>query len=218
MQHPRPRGWAFASGNAGTGRSVRVESGGCRSGEVHRPSLAGVFEGRRKVGRASQERHARASAATVSTATVRAVKRQIRASVVVLVLAVLLTAGVVERASHSVPNAMTLAAVGLVLVAGFGWWSLRSGRHTPWDVAEGLLNQGQAVVLWKPGCPYCERLLRALGRDERITWVNVWKDEEANSVVRQLNSGDEYVPTVIVGSEVLPNPNPHMVLSHLSDR
>ncbi|GAA1973840.1 hypothetical protein GCM10009817_12500 [Terrabacter lapilli] len=136
----------------------------------------------------------------------------------VLVVVVLVAAARVERASHSVPNGMALGVVGLALVSAFGWWSLRTGKHTPWRVAEKDLAQGRAVVLWKPGCPYCERLLGSLGRDERITWVNVWKDVEANSAVRRLNSGDEYVPTVLVGTEVLRNPKAQEVRSLLAER
>ena len=63
------------------------------------------------------------------------------------------------------------------------------------------------MVFWKPGCRYCERLLLALRGDDRITWVNVWQDQDANAVVRSLNDGNELTPTALVGEQVLINPS-----------
>ena len=39
------------------------------------------------------------------------------------------------------------------------------------------------------------------------TWRNIWEDEEARAFVRSVNSGDETVPTVRVGSTTLTNPS-----------
>ena len=105
-----------------------------------------------------------------------------------------------------------------VLVAGLLLLALlvRRGRHTPWQVARERLESGGAVVLWKPGCTYCERLLLALRDDARLTWVNVWVDKEANAEVRRLNGGDELTPTVLVGAEVLRNPTPGQLRARLS--
>ena len=63
------------------------------------------------------------------------------------------------------------------------------------------------MVFWKPGCMYCERLLHAMGRDARVTWVNVWVDQDANDEVCRLNNGDELTPTAVVGDRVLRNPS-----------
>jgi len=93
----------------------------------------------------------------------------------------------------------------------------RRGRHTPWPVAAQHLDSAGAVVLWKPGCVYCERLLVALRDDPRITWVNVWVDKEANAEVRRLNDGNELTPTVLVGAEVLRNPGAAQLRARLSD-
>ncbi|TRY18805.1 hypothetical protein FOJ82_06750 [Tessaracoccus rhinocerotis] len=99
------------------------------------------------------------------------------------------------------------AAAAVVVGGGLAWFLLRGGRHTPWERARRLVAPGHAVVFWKPGCSYCERLLRALGDDSRVTWVNVWKDEAANAELRSHNNGDELTPTALVGPEVLRNPS-----------
>ncbi len=101
-----------------------------------------------------------------------------------------------------------MAVVGLTLVALNG----RRGRHTAWAEAQDLLGPGRAVVFWKPGCKFCERLLRALGNDDRVTWVNVWVDQDANDEVCRLNDGDELTPTAVVGERVLRNPSAEELL------
>lgn len=63
-----------------------------------------------------------------------------------------------------------ISAIAVLAVAA---WSGRRGRHTPWPRASAQLAADHAVVLWKPGCLYCERLLLRLGNDPRLTWVNV---------------------------------------------
>lgn len=110
------------------------------------------------------------------------------------------------------------AAVGLFGLAALGTvavWSTRRGRHTPWSEAERQITPEHGVVLWKPGCVHCERLLLALRREPRLTWVNVWRDEEANHAVRARNDGDELTPTVLVGDQVLRNPPPGRVRAAL---
>lgn len=97
--------------------------------------------------------------------------------------------------------------VGLLAVVAYGTWWLRRGRHTPWSEARAGIRPGHAVVLWNPGCPYCERLLCDLKNDERITWVNVWHDRAAQRRVCDLNGGNEYVPIALVGDHVLRNPS-----------
>ena len=94
-------------------------------------------------------------------------------------------------------------ALGVALVLP----QLRTGRHTPWAEARGRVAPGHAVVLWKPGCAFCEALLRAVGDDPRVTWVNVWADPDANAQVRSHNDGNELTPTALVGDRVLVNPS-----------
>jgi mycoredoxin len=109
-------------------------------------------------------------------------------------------------------------AVGAVVVAGLLLVALlaRRGRHTPWRSAAQRLGTGGAVVFWKPGCVYCERLLHDLRGDDRITWVNVWADRQANTEVRRLNNGDELTPTVLIGDQVLRNPSAAQLRARLT--
>lgn len=136
------------------------------------------------------------------------------ASVVVL-WAVVLGAGV-WAALRPGPGPLTAVVVMALGAAVFSWWSLRRGRHTALADARRRADGGAAIVLWKPGCAYCERLLHRLrGRDD-IAWVNVWQDPEANRLVRELNGGDELTPTAIVGDEVLRNPSAEELTARLA--
>ncbi|WP_432559007.1 glutaredoxin family protein [Granulicoccus sp. GXG6511] len=94
---------------------------------------------------------------------------------------------------------------------------LQPGRHTPWAEARTRLAPGHAVVLWKPTCAYCEQLLRAVGDDSRVTWVNVWADPAANRAVRDVNDGNELTPTALVGSGVMRNPSRAELMTALAD-
>lgn len=106
-----------------------------------------------------------------------------------------------------------MAAVGVALVA----LNSRRGRHTSWAEAQEQMGNGRAVVFWKPGCMFCERLLRAVGDDGRVTWVNVRVDQEANDEVCRLNNGDELTPTAIIGDKVLRNPSAEELLGSLTN-
>lgn len=84
------------------------------------------------------------------------------------------------------------------------------------------MGESSAIVVevyWRPGCPYCRRLRRALTcRDIDAQWHNIWDDEAARSFVRQANRGDETVPTVRVGQRVLTNPTGAQVAALLPAR
>ncbi len=105
-----------------------------------------------------------------------------------------------------------MAAVGIALIALNG----RRGRHTPWTEARKRIAPGHAVVFWKPGCMFCERLLKGVGKDDRVTWVSVWADKDANVEVCRLNDGDELTPTALVGERVLRNPSADELLESLT--
>ena len=63
-------------------------------------------------------------------------------------------------------------------------------------------------VLWRPGCPFCSRLRRALRRRAiPTTEINIWEDPAAAARVRAVTGGDETVPTVFVGNVALVNPS-----------
>lgn len=68
-------------------------------------------------------------------------------------------------------------------------------------------------VFWRPGCPFCRRLFGALDH-EGITYAlrNIWEDDEARRFVAEHNRGNETVPTVVLGSEVLTNPPPRSLV------
>ena len=77
-------------------------------------------------------------------------------------------------------------------------------RDTSREPAERTL-----AVYWRPGCPFCHRLLRALVTAEvTIELHNIWEDDDACDFVRQHNAGSETVPTVAIGDLVLTNPSP----------
>lgn len=135
------------------------------------------------------------------------VRKQNLAGVAVLVVGVGLACWQLGRTNLGV--GVVAGVIGLVLVIFLAWMSTRRGPHTPWPAAVASLGLGHAIVLWKPGCTYCELLRVQYRRDHRLTWVNVWADEDANVVVRRLNDGMEYTPTVLVGDEVLKNPSAH---------
>ncbi|WP_206537683.1 glutaredoxin family protein [Ilumatobacter nonamiensis] len=100
--------------------------------------------------------------------------------------------------------------VGLCLAAGLWWSPLRPGRHV--DQASAAVRSG-VVIYWKPGCMYCAKLQRALPRAarEQVTWVNIWRDDEAAEFVMDLNDGNELTPTVIAGGRRV-EPDPGLIV------
>ncbi len=69
---------------------------------------------------------------------------------------------------------------------------------------------------WRPGCPFCSMLRRGLDRAgiETIDH-NIWDDPEAAATVRLHASGNETVPTVVIGDVGMVNPNAKQVAHHL---
>ncbi len=83
-----------------------------------------------------------------------------------------------------------------------------------WQRAE---QSGDLVVMHRPGCPYCLRLRFSLGNlADRVTWVDIWADDEAAARVREATGGDETVPTVLVGGEAHVNPEPEWVRARVA--
>lgn len=79
------------------------------------------------------------------------------------------------------------------------------------------LEAGDPVVFHRPGCPYCLRLRRTVGkRAGRAAWVDIWAEPDAAARVRAITGGDETVPTVVVGSEQRVNPDPAWVREQLA--
>jgi glutaredoxin len=72
--------------------------------------------------------------------------------------------------------------------------------------------RGVPLIYWRPGCMYCVRMRFALaGAGRRAVWVDIRRDPAAAARVRQVNDGDETVPTVFVGAEHRTNPAPRWV-------
>lgn len=76
---------------------------------------------------------------------------------------------------------------------------------------------GRPVVFWRPGCAYCLRLRMRLGRGARqLYWVDIWRDPAGAAAVREVNDGNETVPTVFVAGRPHVNPDPGWVRERLS--
>jgi glutaredoxin len=68
------------------------------------------------------------------------------------------------------------------------------------------------VVYWRPGCPWCSRLLRWIDRSGLPAQRrNIWDEPDAAAAVRAITGGDETVPTVTVGAVDLVNPSPKVL-------
>lgn len=75
------------------------------------------------------------------------------------------------------------------------------------------------TLYWRPGCPFCVRLRRALRRARiPLNEVNIWEDRAAGLTVRSLTGGNETVPTVTVAGAALVNPTVRQVLSEIRSR
>ncbi len=125
-------------------------------------------------------------------------------------LALLACLVVTQLALDGATVAAAVAGAVLLVLAWFG--SPMRGRRDPTH-AEALLRaaRGEVIVNWRPGCPYCARLLATLRGRRGWLRVNIWLDPEAAAFVREHNGGDEVVPTVLVGEETWTNPDPARV-------
>ncbi|WP_063739994.1 glutaredoxin family protein [Amycolatopsis jejuensis] len=75
-------------------------------------------------------------------------------------------------------------------------------------------NDTGATVYWRPGCPYCSRLLGDLDRiGLPVRKVNIWEDPQAAAHMRAVAGGNETVPTVVVGDTAMVNPRAGAVLN-----
>ncbi len=73
------------------------------------------------------------------------------------------------------------------------------------------------VVYWRPGCYFCDRLLRHFDQaGVRYEMLDIWRDESARATVRAHNCGDETVPTVALGTSFTTNPDPEEYVEWLA--
>lgn len=71
-------------------------------------------------------------------------------------------------------------------------------------------------VYWRPGCGFCSRLLRVFDQSGvQIRLHNIWEDDAARAFVQRHNEGNETVPTVSVGRNVVTNPSPRDFVNQL---
>ena len=85
--------------------------------------------------------------------------------------------------------------------------------------AARALGPDAVIVLWRPGCTFCQRLALSVRRtSHRAAWVNIWDDDEARAFVRSVNDGDETVPTVVIDGVAHTNPAPSAVRQALAAR
>ena len=81
---------------------------------------------------------------------------------------------------------------------------------------ERAAADGAPIVVFRPGCSYCLRLLWSLGgRARQVHWVDVRRDRDASRAVRAATGGDETVPTVLTDAGAHVNPDPSWVRSLL---
>ena len=72
------------------------------------------------------------------------------------------------------------------------------------------------TVFWRPGCGFCAMLERGLSNaGVEFERRNIWEDSEAAEFVRAMNRGNETVPTVVIGTDVYPNPTTAVILARL---
>lgn len=88
-----------------------------------------------------------------------------------------------------------MAGLLLVLLVRIG---VRNRHDHTWEQALSALRENRSVIFWKPGCMFCARLRRRLGRDERFLWINVYRDADADRELRRLNGGDQLTPTALL--------------------
>lgn len=127
--------------------------------------------------------------------------------------------GVLLVGVHAAGGRWGTALLTAVLLGAATWWMspLRGGRDVM-TRAQALESGRDVVVYWRPGCVFCERLRRGLGRDgRRAAWVDIWRDPDAAAYVRSVNDGNETVPTVVVGGEPHTNPGAAQIRPALVD-
>jgi glutaredoxin len=77
-----------------------------------------------------------------------------------------------------------------------------------------MATGSDVIVYWRPGCGFCHKLFQRFDRAgiER-TEHNIWEDPEARTYLRTVTGGNETVPTVVVGGQILVNPRPEEVVA-----
>lgn len=115
---------------------------------------------------------------------------------------------------------LVVVVVVLVLTAGLAWYlsPLRRRPHVDHHDAQAQAGADDMLVYWKPGCSVCIALMWRLRRvRSRITWVNIWADDDAAAFVADLNGGDELTPTVVTGGGQRLDPSSEALLGRVGE-
>ena len=77
-----------------------------------------------------------------------------------------------------------------------------------------MATGSDVTVYWRPGCGFCHKLFQRFDRAgiERME-RNIWEDPEAREQLHAFTGGNETVPTVVVGGQVLVNPRAEEVIA-----
>lgn len=118
------------------------------------------------------------------------------------VLIIVLAGLVAARAFVGEVDGVAVAfALGLVIFAAFTAIAALVKSRPDAGVDQHVANGGVAVF-WRPGCTFCLRLMWKLRSHlGQVYWVNIWQDDDAAARVRELNGGNETVPTVLTAEE-----------------
>lgn len=83
----------------------------------------------------------------------------------------------------------------------------------PGEVAQEAAGPTPVVdFYWRPGCPFCMMLKRAVKkRNLPVEYHNIWDDPYAAATVRAAAGGSETVPTVGIAGHMLVNPPVRLV-------
>lgn len=111
---------------------------------------------------------------------------------------------------------VTLGIVLLLAAVGFSPLSYPRSLDDAEARTEAAVR-GVPLIYWRPGCTYCFRMRVALGMiGRRAVWVDVSGDDRASARVREVNGGNETVPTVFVADDAHVNPPPSWVRRQLA--
>ena len=74
-------------------------------------------------------------------------------------------------------------------------------------------------LYWRPGCGFCSMLQRKLDQlgIDRVEH-NIWEDADDAAIVRQFASGNETVPTVVIGDRGFVNPSAGELVAYLATK
>lgn len=82
---------------------------------------------------------------------------------------------------------------------------------------ETSVEETLVEVFWRPGCGAC-RAMRVTLAEAGVAadWHKVWEDRDASALVRSVASGNETVPTLVIGGRAHVAPSPRRALEEIS--